>query len=280
MPKRNKKRVSRRRQRRHRRTRKRQRGGNDSGEPPLDYTTAGAKIKVIIASNKRTPTLNALLLGLQDHKYSYAVIGVGRPWAGYVTKMNNLLEGVRKSLDSKYILILDGFDTFPVKDCSRLVSAFESRPRNTIPILIGAEHFCSGNCNKDIRKWHVYHRGEDAIANVERQFIIKPDVIESPTPYFLNSGCIVGPPNDIKWLLESMINSNISDDQLAACKVAIENPNKVDLDLEEKVFRNKIKSHERFSNEGGYNLGPGVLHFPGMRDSGQQETLLKLYTQF
>ena len=81
------------------------------------------------------------------------------------------------------------------------------------------------------------------------------------------------------WLLERMIASPFKDDQLAAAHVTLQNIDRIDLDIEEKVFRNKLIPREKLPTEDAPE-GPGVLHFPGMRSDPEQARLLTLYAQY
>jgi hypothetical protein len=103
----------------------------------------------------------------------------------------------------------------------------------------------------------------------------------APQPVFLNSGMIMGPAEHLSAMFEEMISyTNVQkDDQLAACRYCIEHLDKVDLDIENHIFRNKNVIREKLEDEGTPD-GPAIIHFPGMRDENQQNQLLRFYEQY
>jgi len=76
-----------------------------------------------------------------------------------------------------------------------------------------------------------------------------------------------------------MIASGNFDDQLAAGAYIVQNLDKIDIDLEEKLVRNKIENRDKLPDEGTPE-GPGFLHFPGMRSDEQKKVLLEKYKQY
>jgi DNA-directed RNA polymerase beta subunit len=69
------------------------------------------------------------------------------------------------------------------------------------------------------------------------------------------------------------------DDQIAAGSYIAKNPDKVDIDREEKIVRNKIKNRDKLPDEGTPE-GPGFLHYPGMRSDADKLKLLEKYKEF
>ena len=268
--------MGRRRTRRIRRKRtRRQRGGSD--EPPLEHSS-GAKITVIISADKRKPTLDALLRSLQRHGFSYRVVGMGKPWAGFRTKVENYLEGV-KSVTSEFVMTLDAFDTLVIQSCDRTLEAYKERPRAHLPVLFGAETYCfPGACEGDIGPWHKKHRGNAGTKDTKK-VIIGSGFKKSTVPFFLNSGCILGPRGNIEKLIQEMLGLEFDNDQPAAINVALNNLDIVDLDIEENVFRNRLEHLEKLPDEGTPS-GPCVLHFPGQRSEKEQGNLLGLYQKY
>ena len=89
-----------RRVKRSRRTRRKQRGGSTA----LTYTPQEpSPIKVFTSADKMKPTLQALLASLKKHHYAYEVLGMGKPWGGFRTKMENYLEGIRAVQDQIFL---------------------------------------------------------------------------------------------------------------------------------------------------------------------------------
>ena len=247
-----------------------------------------ASIHVVLAANEMRPTLEALIRSLAKHGYSHDVYGLGQPWQGFPTKMKLYLEGIKKVRETKgdaaLITLLDAFDTFAIRPASVAAAAYLAKPRR-MPILFSAEVVCGGNCREGVLDWYDYHKVKGGTAAVKAA--IDPSKPPShgyllfSNPTVLNSGMIMGPAADMEAMLTEMIASGEPDDQLAAGDYFINHMDKVDLDVEEKVFRNKIMNHAKLPDEDASHLqGPAFIHFPGQRSEAQQKHISELYKAY
>jgi hypothetical protein len=273
--------------------RKRQKGGN-AQQPsaaaappfPLTVTVPGCKIKVFTNADKSQPTLEAMIAALTRHKYSYEVLGYGKEWHGFHTRMANYLDGIERYMKESgpdaIAIFVDGFDAICIKDSEPMYNAYKAKPR-PMPVVFGAEVCCLDNCDKNTLDWYDKYNlkgGKEAIkSKLEELFPPNKEFLISPESVFPNAGFFMGTAQGLVDLMKGMIASGIFDDQLAAGAYIVKNLDKVDLDIEEKLVRNKVKNREKLPDEGTPD-GPGFLHYPGMRGDDQKMELLKKYKEF
>ena len=262
-----------------RRTRRRQRGGN----APTTYNGPG-EIKVFTSADKMKPTLSALLDSLKTHNYSYEVVGIGKPWKGFRTKMENYLEGINRYISEKgptaLAIFVDAYDVLCIKDSAKLLASYKSKKR-AMPIVIGAEIICfyNENCSMDALAWYDHNKipgGSKAI----KDGLTTPEpgrpYYKSSQPAFLNSGFIMGPANELQALFQGMMESEDKDDQIAVIHYMNNHMDKIDLDFEESLIRNKLTTRDKLPDENG-EQGPGFLHFPGSRTIEEQQKNMDVY---
>jgi len=259
-----------------RRTR-RQRGGSNS------YDTE-SNVKVFTSADKMKPTLSALMDSLKEHKYSYEILGMGKPWKGFKTKMENYLEGINRYIAAKgpeaMAIFIDAFDVLCIKDSDKVLATYMARPRK-MPIVVAAEIICfySANCSMDALTWFDHNKipgGSQAI----KDGLIKPepsrDYYKSAKPAFLNSGFIMGPAGELQALFKGMMDSGDTDDQIAVINYMKGHMDKFDINIEETLIRTKLETREKLPDEDG-EQGPGFVHFPGTRTDEEQKKNLDTY---
>jgi hypothetical protein len=162
-----------------------------------------------------------------------------------------------------------------------MAAAYKAKPR-TMPVVFGAEIFCLDNCDKGVLKWYDIHNlkgGSEAIRSTLTKIYDRDDFLESPSSVFPNAGFVMGPAENIQALFQGMLDTGLPDDQLAAGAYIINNLDKIDINIEETLVRNKLKPRDKLPDEDG-NGGPGFLHFSGMREPGQQAELVEKYKQY
>lgn len=267
-----------------RRTRRKQRGGSQE----LSYTHPGAKIKVFMSADRMEPTLVELISSLKRHKYSYEVLGFGKKWSGFITKMENYLDGIERYMKvagpDAIAIFIDAFDVLCIKSADKQLEAYMAKKR-PMPIVIGVEIVCfyKSNCSLDALDWYDVHNIYGGRKEIEKTFMRpNPNMLyyETPKNVFLNSGFIMGPVKELYAMFKGMMDSGINDDQLAAIDYMKKNPSKVDYDLEEALIRNKLKPREYLPDENG-ETGPGFVHFPGTRAPNEiQDKITKYYRQY
>jgi hypothetical protein len=250
---------------------------------PLSHIAQG-EIKVFASADKMKPTLNALLTSLKAHNYSYEVLGMGKPWKGFKTKMENYLEGINRYVKEKgpeaFAIFVDAFDVLCIKDSDKVMASYKSKPR-PMPIVVGTEIICfyNENCSMDALDWYDHNKipgGSQTIKNA----LTKPEperpYYKSPTSVFLNSGFIMGPAEELRALFQEMMDSGDTDDQIAVIHYMKNHPEKVDYDMEDAMIRNKLEPRTKLPDEDG-TQGPGFIHFPGSRTDDEQKITLAHY---
>jgi hypothetical protein len=265
---------------RRRKTRRRQRGGAN-----LKYDGPGP-IKVFTSSDKMKPTLEALMESLKKHKYSYEVLGMGKPWKGFKTKMENYLEGINRFIAAKgpdaMAIFVDAFDVFCIKDADKVLDSYKAKPR-PMPIVVATEIICfyNENCSMDALDWYDQNKipgGSQAIKDALTQPEPRP-YYKSPKPVFLNSGFIMGPANELQALFQGMMDSGDTDDQIAVINYMKNHMDKIDFDIEEAMIRVKLEPRTKSDDEDG-TRGPGFLHYPGSRTDDEQKQTLQYYKAY
>jgi hypothetical protein len=225
------------------------------------------------------PTLDALLGALKKHKYSYEVLGFGKPWLGFKTKMENYLEGINRYIAEKgpdaLGIFVDAFDVFCIKDAAEQVAAYKAKPR-PMPITVGVEIICfyNENCSMDALKWYDVNKipgGSEQIKAALFQPEPQRPYYESPKSVFLNSGFIMGPAGELQTMFQSMMDSGDTDDQIAVINYMTKAMDKVDYDIEEKLIRNKLKPRTKLPDD------PAFVHFPGTRTKEEQKRNIDEY---
>lgn len=251
---------------------------------PLSYSAPNdSGLKVFTSSDKMKPTLEALLNSLKKHNYSYEVLGFGKPWKGFETKIENYLEGMKRYAAEKgpdaLAIFVDAFDVLCIKDSDKLLEAYKARQRQ-MPVVFGAETVCFNNCYRDILNWYDTHSVLGGRSRIEAE--LKPDE-GSPLwkkPIFMNTGFIIGPVATLQKMFAEISETPYEeDDQYTAGKWAMDHLDEFDLDGEESMIRNKLGKHDKLPDEDGIQ-GPAFLHFPGSRSPEQQEQILGRYAAY
>lgn len=290
MPYRKKTRKIQKNKKRHRKTKRKshrqrflQRGGNT---PDLKYTPPSGKspIRVIISADKLSPNLEHLLQSCKDNHYEYEIVGINIPWKDFTTRMNNYVNGLNTCIKDKgpnsLVLLIDAYDTIIIKDAAKTEKIYNERQRK-MPILFGAECFCYSNCHKDSLKWYDVHNIYGGRDNVIKTIITQyHDHMQSNKPVFINAGGLMGPASPLLEMFKEMLTYNNTDDQICAGMYAEKHPDKIDIDIEEKLFRNKFDNFDSVQQKKPDECtddGPSFLHWPG---TFKKENLTELLNQY
>jgi hypothetical protein len=231
------------------------------------------------------PTLEALLHSLKRHKYSYEVLGFGKPWKGFETKIENYMDGIERYTAEKgseaLAIFVDAFDVLCIKDSDKLLQTYRAKPR-AMPVVFGGEIACFNNCHKDVMNWYTTHSVLGGRAEIEKT--LRPvnggkDYL-STKPVFMNTGFIMGPIGKLKEIFTEISKVPYEeDDQYTAGKWAIENLDRFDINIEEDMIRNKLIPREKLPDEDG-TQGPAFVHFPGSRTKEQQRENITRYSSY
>jgi hypothetical protein len=231
------------------------------------------------------PTLQALLDSLKAHKYSYEVLGFGKPWKGFETKIENYMEGMKRYRAERgadaLAIFVDAFDVICIKDSDKLLASYKEKPRK-MPVVFGGEIACFNNCYKDVINWYDTHSVFGGRAAVEAP--LKPvnsgKGFMAEQPVFMNTGFIMGPISEIEAIFTEIAATPFEeDDQYTAGKWAAQNLDRFDINVEETMIRNKLIPRDKLPDEDG-EQGPAFLHFPGSRWPGQQKENLERYAAY
>ena len=181
--------------------------------------------------------------------------------------------------DHAVVVMLDGYDCLCVRDSNSVYDSFVQRPRNHIPVLFGVEVVCMGNCYRDILKWYTHHNIYGGEAEISKTFSYTGDgATLSDKSVFLNGGMLMGRAGPIEELYTGMLALNIEDDQICAGKYTVDNMDKVDLDVEEVIFRNKLLERRNKLDDENGTTGPAFLHFPGYGNLESITGTMKLFS--
>jgi hypothetical protein len=231
------------------------------------------------------PTLQALLDSLKRHNYSYEVLGFGKPWKGFETKIENYLEGMKRYEAEKgpdaLAIFVDAFDVICIKDSDKLLKTYKEKPR-PMPVVFGAEIACFDNCYKDIMMWYDTHQVLGGRAALEAP--LKPvndgKGFMSEQSIFMNTGFIMGPVSKLAQMFTEIAQTPFEeDDQYTAGKWAVNHLDTFDLNVEETMIRNKLIPRDKLPDEDG-EQGPAFLHFPGSRSKEQQKENVARYATY
>ena len=230
------------------------------------------------------PTIQALFDSLQLHGFDYENVGLGKPWNGFQSRVQYYLEAAEAFQASHgpdaIAVYVDGFDSVCIQGPGAVLQKYFAKPRSP-PILYGAEICCFRNCDKDMLSWYDVHGLKGGSEAIKTTLTPNPTYggFVAPDATYLNGGMLMGPVKDLIPLFRHIRTCGIEDDQLAATDYLKKNPMLVDLDIEESIFRNKVKPREPLPDEGTAE-GPCFLHFPGMQGEENQAALLGLYDNY
>jgi len=251
------------------------------------YTNTTTPMKVFLYADKMKPTAKALTASLRKHKYSYEVLGLGKPWEGWIARTKTYLAAIQAYKAEKgpdaVALYIDAYDVICIMDSDKFFQAYQDRERE-MPVIFGAEQNCHTEmCNKKILDWYDYNEIEGGKAAVESQMNTWGDSGEHlwsrDRPAFTNNGTIMGTAEGLEFLFTEILKTGIPDDQVAAGHVIAANFDKFDIDFEENLFRNRFRHLEKRDDENGVD-GPGFLHFHAMKTDQQQAEVLERFKSY
>jgi hypothetical protein len=115
--------------------------GFEDASPPTQYTDTSVAVKVFFYADKWKPTAVALAKSLQKHKYSYEVLGMGKPWEGWTGRTRTYLAAVQRYKAEKggaaLAIFVDGYDVICIKDSDKVYSTYMNRERS-MPVIFSA----------------------------------------------------------------------------------------------------------------------------------------------
>ena len=256
-------------------------------DEPAVHMDERSPIKVFLYADTMKPTAKALTASLRKHKFSYEVLGLGKPWEGWIARTKTYLAAIQAYKAEKgpnaVALYIDAFDVICIMDSDRFYTKYLARERD-MPVIFGAEHNChTAMCNKMILDWYDYNEIDGGKAAVMAQMNTWGDNDEHlwsrDQPVFTNNGTIMGTAEGLEFLFTEILKTGIPDDQVAAGHVIAANLDRFDIDYEENLFRNRFRHLEKRPDENGVD-GPGFLHFHAMKTDQQQADILERYKSY
>lgn len=255
--------------------------------PETVHNDSSTPLTVFLYADKLKPTARALLDSLKRHKYSYRLLGLGKPWEGWIARAKEYLSAIKSYKDEKggsaVAIFVDAYDVICIKDSDKFYASYLARQRN-MPVIFGAEKNCHTEmCNKAILDWYDYNEIEGGKEGVMAQMNTwganGEHLWSRGQPAFTNNGTVMGTADGLEFLFTEIIKTGISDDQVAGGHVVAANFDKFDIDFEETFFRNRFRELEKLPDE-GTDKGPGFLHFHAMRTDAQQEEVLRRFQAY
>lgn len=224
------------------------------------------RIPVLVCATERNKRVEILEKSFQRHRgWDLRVLGVGRKWESFRTKMECYCEELRRISPDQIVVCLDAYDAV----CARDSSGFEAEFKKfRVPIVAGYEpvavftiynKYVRIGVSPDIKKWKAHHE------------INANDV-------YVNSGCIVGHAGEVLGMWEWVLGHQeftIYDDQIGVGYYMNGFPDKVKLDTESRiVWNDNFLHHSRVAMSddelrvhGGPARTPYFIHFPGLKMS-------------
>lgn len=153
--------------------------------------------------------------------YSYASIGQGTPWSGFVTKMELPIDYLKAQLEADaeaaqttlYVFV-DAYDLVFAGPPEELLAKYKAF---AAPIVVGAERVCFGNCLPSTCTL-------DDRTGAARQYI--------------NTGCVMGPVQDLLTYYDWGRVNYPADDQVAMSKFRNQRCDLVVLDSQATIVLN------------------------------------------
>jgi hypothetical protein len=110
-------------------------GGN---QLPASQDFPDSPVCLVTSSNVWKPTLEALIRSCIRNRLSYRVMGIGEPWNGFITKMENYKKAAKDLQAQKggnsLLIFVDAYDCLVIQPAQRLVELYNAKPRR-MPIL-------------------------------------------------------------------------------------------------------------------------------------------------
>jgi hypothetical protein len=192
-------------------------------------------IHLITYATHSEGTFNELLNN--KHKIHIEVLGWGRPWNGYMDKINYTNEYIKTLPDNDIIIFIDGFDSEIVE---------------SLPII--KKRFLE--LNSDIVL------SQQDYSNYLQYYIQKKHFGSCKYNYIANAGLYAGYNNKIQKLLDHIQKIKYSDDDQSCLNHACQYFDNLTIDIDNKLFHN-LNHYERLYGNDLSNAciisTPGVL---------------------
>jgi len=195
---------------------------------------------------------------VKNWKYNYKILGLGKKWEGFETKINLIIDYTSKCNPDKLICIVDSYDLIVAGPQSELINKFHKHNKK---IIVGTEDVCGPNCFR---------------TDIPVTYKKRPNI---------NGGFIMGHAKNINNLYKNVLKLCSYDDQVGIAKYAKMHSNDFHLDSEQSLVLNlnygkEIKDLELLEN-GRFlykptNIKPVIVHTPFMqKDLGKRSNFVR-----
>lgn len=173
------------------------------------------KLLILAFANDKNILLTNLKYSLKKYGYEYKIIGDGIKWVNFMTKIKECYDYINNLEDDYIISIIDAYDILACDSPDVLLSKFLSYNSK---IVIGAENDCGGNCVPLVN----YFKNNNKKSRYK----------------YANGGFYIGYKQDILFMLEYILDLNISDDQIGLGKYINDYPENIYLDTDGDFISN------------------------------------------
>ncbi len=213
------------------------------------------KMHVITIATDENDWLNNWKNSAKKWGYQYSILGKGREWKGFSTKIKLIIEFLLERDPEEIIAIVDAYDLLFTGPPNELVEKFISF---NFPIVAGGEDVCILNCHKHSCK------------------------VNNNRYKWVNGGCVVGYAKELISAYEFTLQVSPEDDQIGVAKYMDANPDKVAVDGNQMIVANIRSTSEincidnnRFQHTGTRHI-PVIVHTPFMySDLGSRSEMVR-----
>jgi len=190
---------------------------------------------VITIATDENDWLNDWKNSAQKWGYQYSILGKGREWKGFSTKIKLIIEFLLKRDPEEIIAIVDAYDLLFTGPPEELVEKFVSF---NFPIVAGGEDVCILNCHKHSCK------------------------VNNNRYKWVNGGCVVGYAKELISAYEFTLQVSPEDDQIGVAKYMDANPDKVTVDGNQMIVANIRSTSEINCIDNNRFQHTGTRHIP------------------
>lgn len=178
---------------------------------------------IVSYCNKQTINSDNFKLSMKKFKYKYKILGNKEKWNGFMTKIlayKKYIDKIKKNVKKNItVCLIDCYDVIACRSSNDFYKLINKIGYDKSKILCSSQSECKEYNCIELKNWW-------------KNNILKP------TNYnlYVNSGFILGEVSLISHLLDWMISSKETDDQMALCKYIELYPNKIDIDITSKII--------------------------------------------
>ena len=168
---------------------------------------------VLAFANEKNILLSNLERSLIKYQYQYKIIGEGKKWINFMTKIQACYNYLQK-VDYDIVCIIDAYDVLACDYAHVLLKKFLTLKTD---IVVGAENDCGDNC-----------------VPLDEYF----EKNETGRYQYANGGFYIGYRSSILKMLRYVLNLGIGDDQIGIGKYFNCHPNNIRLDTQGNLVSN------------------------------------------